>query len=551
MSLTPSDPRLKAALSLHQSGLFTEAGAKIEELLKDFPEMPPLWAHLGTIRLQQGQPTAALEAFDRALGLDPSFFPAQTSRAQALEKLGRLEEALAGYEGALAVKPEAWLFFNRGNVLRDLGRLEQAVESYGEALRVNPGQAEALANQGALYLRARQPLRALENFNRAVDLRPGDPDALNNRGNALRALGRPGEALADYDRALALRPGHPDSLNNRGIALQELGRVSEALAEYDKAIAGRPDFAFAYWNKSQALLLDGRFEEGWRLFEWRWKSATKEEARAFDRPLWLGGQSLAGKTILIWAEQGMGDILQYARYVPLLEKEGARVFFEVPAALLSLSRTLPGGARVLEKGGEVPPLDFHCPLLSLPLAFKTTLQSVPGTVPYLSADPAQVEAWGRKLGAKTKPRVGLAWSGRPEHSNDHNRSIPLKDWAPLLNLPLEFHSLQKDLKGEDLAFLQSSGRIRDHRDCLGDFSDTAALAANLDLVVSVDSSAAHLAGALGRPLWVLVPFAPDYRWLLKRPDNPWYPQARLFRQPKIGDWESALETVKRELKGLP
>ncbi len=548
MKLDPSDPRLQKVIAFHRSGELSEAARGLQGLLKDFPDSLPLLVHLAALHLEQKHFDQALQGFERALASRTDFLPALTGRAQALEGLGRLQESLESYDRAIALKPEAWLYFNRGNTLRDLGRLEEAVESYESALRLNPHQVEALNNQGALYLRARQPLKALDNFNQTVSLRPADPEGFNNRGNAFRFLARPREALADYDRAISLKPDHADSWNNRGIALQELGRLPEAVENYDKAIALKSDFAFAYWNKSQARLLQGEFEEGWKLYEWRWKSAMKKEARNFSQPLWLGGPPLAGKTILIWAEQGLGDIMQYARYVPMVEKLGARVIFEAPRPLVPLLRTLKTKARVVDAGVDLPPFDLQCPLISLPLAFKTTLAAIPAEVPYLTADPSKVDAWGQALGPKRKPRIGLAWSGRPEHSNDHNRSVPLKTLAPLFDLPYEFHSLQKELRAVDQEWLNASKRIQDHRDALGDFSDTAALVAQLDGVVSVDSSAAHLAGALGKPLWVLVPFAPDYRWFLNRADCPWYPAAELLRQPILGDWESVVSLAAKRLQ---
>lgn len=546
--ISSADPRIQEILSLHRNGQLDEAAEKLLELSAAFPRQPQFRTHLGSLRLQQGRVEEALGEFDRAIELQPGFGPAYGNRALALEKLGRLEEAIAAYDRALGFKPEVWLYFNRGNALRDLGKLEEAVESYAQALRLDPEQVEALNNQGALYLRSRQPRKALENFRKTVLLRPGEPDGFNNRGNVFRAMGKPQEALEDYDRAVALAPGRADSWNNRGIALQELGRLSEAIENYDRALGIQPDFAFAYWNKSQAKLLLGEFEEGWRLYEWRWKSAMKRETRDFVQPLWLGGSSLRGQTLLIWAEQGMGDILQYSRYVPMAEALGARVIFEVPQPLFPLLKTLRGKIACVEAGKPLPHFELHCPLISLPLAFKTTLSTVPVREPYLFADSAKAAFWGGKLGPQTQPRIGLAWSGRPEHSNDHNRSMALKTLAPLLELPFEFHSLQKELRAADREWLEASGRIQHHGESLTDFSETAALTAQMDGVVTVDASTAHLAGALGKPIWVLLPFAPDYRWLLDRSDSPWYPTAVLLRQETSGNWDGPVRRMIWEVK---
>jgi Flp pilus assembly protein TadD len=467
--------------------------------------------------------------------------------------LGRPEEALAAYDRCISLRTGyAEAHFNRGNVLKELRRLKEALESYGQAITLNPRYVQAYNNRGTVFYELRQWTEALESYDRAVALKPDNAIAFNNRGNALKEIGRWEEALENYDRAIALKPEYVRAYNNRGVALHGLRRWEEARASYDQAISLDSNSPAPYWNKAQLENLLGNFEEGWRLFEWRWKEVQKAELRGFPQPLWLGAESLAGKTILIHAEQGLGDCIQFCRYVPLLELKGAQVVLEVPRPLRALIASLPGSRQLVERGETLPPVDFQCPMLSLPLALGTRVETIPRNVPYLFSDPQKELFWQARLGSRTRPRIGLVWSGRAEHSNDQHRSLSLKAFSSLLELPYEFHSLQKEYREKDQAWLSASTQLKDHAADLKDFSDTAALISQMDLVLSVDTSVAHLTGALGRPLWLLLPYLPDYRWFLDREDSPWYPTAVLFRQPAAGDWESVIlkvvDRMRREFK---
>ena len=344
---------------------------------------------------------------------------------------------------------------------------------------------------------------------------------------------------------LALRPDHAEAYYNRGIALQSMLRLPEALESYRRAVALRPDYALAHWNESLCRLLMGDFEGGWREYEWR--REVREFApqyHDFPRPLWLGEQEVAGRTILLHAEQGFGDTLQFCRYASLLAARGARVILEVQPPLKSLLTRLSGPAMVLAQGEPLPEFDLHCPLMSLPLACGTTLDTVPAAERYLTADPERVAACSARLGNTARPRVGLVWSGNPAHGNDYARSIALVDLLGSLDgAGVTFVSLQKDVRSHDRATLAARADILHCGEELRDFDDTAAWIEAMDLVISVDTSVAHLAGALGKPVWVLLPYAPDWRWLLEREDSPWYPTARLFRQPRSGDWDGVLLAV--------
>jgi len=389
---------------------------------------------------------------------------------------------------------------------------------------------------------------AVASYDRAIAIKSDYADAYSNRGNALKGLKLLKEAIDCYDRAIAINPNHADAYYNRGIALQEQKRYEDAIASYDQAININPDYANAYWNKALLKLLNGEYIEGWQLYEWGWQGSLRTPERGFHSTLWLGEPSLAGKTLLIYPEQGLGDCIQFIRYAALAEALGAKVIVEAPPTLMAVASTLKGQFTVVEAGKPLPETDFHCPVMSLPLAFKTTVATIPKQVPYLYADTVKQQEWQLRLGEKTKPRIGLVWSGSTIHKNDHNRSITLKTLKPIFDLPVEFHSLQKETRVEDAAFMAANGKIKIHQELLRDFSDTAALIDAMDVVISVDTSVAHLAGAMGKETWILLPHTPDFRWMLERNDTPWYPTAKLYRQPVIGDWESVINKIEIALK---
>jgi hypothetical protein len=295
----------------------------------------------------------------------------------------------------------------------------------------------------------------------------------------------------------------------------------------------------------------GDYKEGWRLYEWRRQTKeTKNNYKVYDQPIWLGKESLQNQILLVESEQGFGDIIQFCRYIPMLEKLGAKVILEIPKTLTSLIKTLHGNFLVIEKGQTLPSFDYHIPILSLPLAFQTMINNIPASIPYLYSDKTKTDYWNKRLNKKTKLRVGLVWSGSIIHKNDKNRSLLLKDLEPILQLPFEFHSLQKEIRENDLSTLNKFNKIYQHQDELNDFSDTAGLIEEMDLIISVDTSVAHLAGALGKDVWILLPYHPDYRWMLDRYDSPWYPTCTLFRQSKIDDWSDPILEIIFRLQNM-
>ena len=466
--------------------------------------------------------------------------------AAALHRAGRLAEAEPLY---LAILHEVPAHFDAlhliGVVRQQQGRDAEAIAFIDRALALRPDNAAALSNR-ALSLRALgRAHEALACCDRALAVKPDFADAHNNRGLALAALKRPAEALKSYEAALSHAPAHIDALNNCGIALFEVNRLDEALVCFDRVLALRPGHVHGSWNRAQVLLLMGDFARGWPEHEGRLASNPRLK-RGFTQPLWLGDAPLAGRTILLRAEQGLGDTIQFCRYAPMVAARGARVVLEVQRPLVDLMRTLDSAIEVVARGDALPEFDLHCPLLSLPLAFKTELTTIPARTPYLRA-PAGAIDWKSRLGTK-RPRIGLVWSGNPGHKRDATRSIPFYALMPLLDIDASFVSLQKDVRASDAALLKQTGQVVDVADSLTSFAETASLIATLDLVISVDTSAAHLTGALGKPLWLLLPQVPDWRWLMGRDDSPWYPTARLFRQDTTRAWGGVVARVRAALE---
>jgi predicted TPR repeat methyltransferase len=390
--------------------------------------------------------------------------------------------------------------------------------------------------------------RPLESYDRAIALRPDYAEAFTNRGIVLAELDRPEEALQSYERAVAIAPDYAEAFYNRGNALRDLCRIEDAAESYERAIALVPEHAAAHWNLADCRLLLGDFARGWQEYEWRWKSALSDDGwRDFQQPLWLGVQPLDGRTILLRQGLGIGDTLLFCRYAKKAAARGARVVLEVQPSLLPLLAALEGVAQVVARGAAVPAFDYHCPLMSLPLAFKTDLATIPAAVPYIRSEPSRVAAWRVKLGDAKKPRVGLVWSGSMLLKND-KRSIALTEMLPLVADWAQWVCLQKEVSDSEAAMLASRPDIRYVGGELNDFADTAALIELMDIVVSVDTAVANLAGAMGKPVWILLPYIPmDWRWMLDREDSLWYPTARLFRQSASREWASVISRVNREL----
>ncbi|HEY4404334.1 MAG TPA: tetratricopeptide repeat protein [Xanthobacteraceae bacterium] len=511
-------PRFRRARRAHEGGELDQAERLYTDILRRDPVHFDALHLLAMLNYQRGRLEAAAKLLRAALRIDGARAAAQSDLGLVLLAMGCLEGALASYDGAHAIAPD---------------------------------DPDALSGRGVVLLRLDRTPEALASFERALALAPRHLDALGNRGNALLKLNRPGEAIASYDAGLRLAPTHARLLTNKAVALRRLDRPHEALLGLNRALVGSPDFAEARFVESLVKLTLGDFAAGWSAYESRWATAAfAPHRRNFIRPLWLGDRPLAGKTILLYAEQGYGDTIQFVRYAPLVVALGARVILEVQPELSRLMAAFED-IHVIPHGQPLPAFDLQCPLMSLPLAFGTQLSTIPAVVPYI-VPPAEDGATLSRIDelarlSRHKPLVGLVWAGDRFHKNDANRSMRLTTLRPLLDLPhLQFVSLQQEISGEDAQVLRShpglsaGGPFRD-------FAETAAAIARLDAVIAVDTAVAHLAGAMGKPLFLLLPFGADFRWLRERTDSPWYPSARLFRQHAFDDWGRVVDSLRQEL----
>jgi len=467
------------------------------------------------LRAQQNQPLAAAQLFLEVTRLRPDCFEAYCQLGLILRQLNQWDGALASLQKAVQLKPG----FPKLNLL--IGSLHK-----------QQGHFEAAA----------------ECCRREIQIDPANADAHYNLGLVLQNLDRPEEAIAAYQTALALRPNYVDALVNLGSVFQDKLDLAAAIHWYEQAIGWEPQNPEPHWQLCTALLARGDFERGWREYEWRWQQrdfATPQPR--YPQPLW-DGADLRGQRILLHSEQGYGDIIQFVRYATLVARRGGEVVVGCPPPLRSLLATVPGVAQVVTDRSALPPFDLHAPLMSLPAIFQTTLENLPREIPYLTAP-----ATGLDLSAQPGGRlkVGLVWAGEPTHKNDRRRSLPLELFRPWADWPgIQWHSLQVGSRTADLNRLNLAEKITDWGSRFRNFGDTARVISQLDLVISVDTAVAHLAGALGKPVWSLHPFAAEWRWMLGREDTPWYPTMRLFRQPAPGDWEGLLQLVTSELANL-
>jgi Tfp pilus assembly protein PilF len=482
---------------------------------------------------------------------------AQSRLTVALDVLRRgfAERGEAALRDIIAESPaDAEALMHLGLLTLQTGRVAEAEVLFGRMCEAAPGIAASFNGHGIALAGLGRLTEALTRFDRALSINPRDADSWANRGFALTDMSQHAEALNSFAKALACRPNFPAVYNNQGLALHRLGRFQEAIDSFDRAIVAEPSDAYTHFNRSLSLLAQGNYERGWQEYEWRWKSALAGVRRCFSTPRWSNDFPIDGKTILICAEQGLGDSLQFCRYVPLLAAM-AKVVLLVPKPLQQILAKLDGTARIITEGDDLPQFDAWIPMMSLPLAFGTTVATIPSAVPYLFADAKRTSHWRGRLEPLHGRRVGLVWSGSPRvddpksHLVDLRRSITLECLAPLgSDSEVSFVSLQKGEAAAQARTPPDGLVLHDWSADLDDFLDTAALIDALDLVISVDTSVAHLAGALGKPVWILNRFDQCWRWLSGRTDSPWYPTARLFQQEFPGDWAGVIQQVATALR---
>jgi hypothetical protein len=550
------------AFKQHQ--LLPDALASYERAIACKPDYAQAYANRGNVLKELGLAQEALASFERAIEFQPGYAEAHGNRGVCLHDIGRTDEAVASYERAISIDAAyAEAHSNLGVSLMALERLPQALASYARAIALKPDYAQAHYNRGNAFHELHLPEEAIASFERAIAIQPDYAQAHYNCGNTFKELRHLDKALAHYAAAIAAQPDYAQAHCNQGVALQELQRLEDAVASYGRAIAIQPDYAEARWNQSLALLQLGDFQAGWAFYEWRWACAASAGARRnFVPPLWLGHGSLVNKTLLLHAEQGLGDAIQFCRYTQSVKDAGACVLLEVPGALMGLLAQLPGVDQLIERGTSLPSFDYHCPLMSLPLAFGTTVASIPAQGAYLHADAAKVRHWRDKIGGRGRLKVGVIWNGgfRPKQpelwSTNARRNIPLDIFARAFSaIEADFFSLQKGdpaesaIRGRELEYWPQ-GNFFNFATELNDFSDTAALIDTLDIIVSVDTATAHAAAALGKPTWILNRFDSCWRWLRDRDDSPWYPSVRLYRQQIDCHWEPVLQRVADDLSRL-
>ena len=578
---------INQALEHHKAGRLPQAEALYRQILESQPNHPDAFHLLGVIAHQAGKHDAAVKligraigfnanvphyhnnlgealralqkfdaaiaAYQQALGLNQDYTEAHTNLGNAFQQQGKLTEAIASYQQALALKPVFEAHYMLASAFHKQGKLPETVASYRQAIACSPNYAEAHYTLGIGLNEQGNLSEAIASYQRAIVLRPDYARAHNNLGNALKEQDNLTEALTSYQQAILHSPDFAEAHYNLGIALQQQGKLSEAITSYQQAISLKPDYAEAHMNKAFALLLSGRFKEGWPEYEWRLLCKLKKQRSGFldlPQPKWDGSE-FSGKTLLIYAEQGIGDTIQFVRYLPLVKAKGGRVLLACQPELSRLLDGFPGVDVLLDKtkikASDIA-FDLQVPLMSLPGIFDTDLDSVPNIVPYIRARPELVKAWSERVNQETY-NVGIVWAGRPEHLDDRNRSCPLQAFAPLARLAgVSLYSLQKGPASEQVAAQPNGMKVTDYSAELNDFVDTAALVSNLDLVVTVDTAVAHLCGALGLPVWTLLMYSPDWRWLIDRADTPWYPTMRLFRPPTPRDWDTVMGQVAANLE---
>ena len=551
--LTPEFAPLHAGygVALSELGQFEEALTSLDRAIALAPQNGEAFYNRGNALKRLGRFCEAIGDYEQVLALQPWNAQAVSNEGDAQQALGRFQEALACYAKAICLQPDyAEAYSNRGLTLHAMGRFDEALLNYNHGIAINPYLSAACFNRANTLKDVRRFEDAAADYAHAIMIEPQNAQACSNKGDALQSLGLFEEALRLYDRALAVKGDYADAWSNRGACLKALGRLQEALDSFDKAIACADDHAEAHWNKAVTLLLMERFEEGWRLYEWRKRARDPAGRRVCDQPAWLGKEDISNKTLLVHGEQGLGDTIQFSRYLRCLNDLGAKILFAPQRSLRALMGTLDATFKIVD--GEHADLDFdyHVPLMSLPLAFKTDLSHLPARAAYLGAEEARIESWKKRIGTRGF-KIGICWQGSMGDV-DLGRSFPVQRFLQMGRIPgLRLISLHKGL-GESQLLDLPRGLVVETLGADFDagpdaFVDTAAVMTCCDLVITSDTAVAHLAGALGVKTWVALKHVPDWRWFLERNDSPWYPSMRLFRQGSPGDWDGVFGSMKAAL----
>jgi tetratricopeptide (TPR) repeat protein len=584
MTQATIEQAMQIAMRHHRNGQLAIAEDIYLKVLAQRPDHPDALHLLGVIAGDAGKTDAGIQLIRRAIAINPGVADYHSNLGNALARLGKLDEAIAAhrcamrlrpdvaeihcnlgnaleknrqtlesiaeYREAIRLKPELALSHNNlGHVLYISGQVDDAISACREAIRLDPSYPGAHFNLGLFLYSKRRFDESIAAVRESLRLKPDFAEAYYNLGNSLHESGQFDEAIAAFQEALRLQPDYPEAYNNLGVVLRDNGQLDEANAAYLQSLRMRNDSPPVHWNLALNYLLQGNFKEGWEEQEWRWQCESfPSPRRDFNQPMW-DGRDLNGQTILLHAEQGFGDTIQFVRYAPMVADRGGRVVLQCQPELARLLKFNPQLGQIISADDATPEFEFHCPLLSLPRAFNTDINSIPAATPYLRVDPALAEAWKERLASAPRGfRVGLVWAGRPTHKRDRQRSIALSQFLPLAAVNgVSFFSLQKGVASEQVNTLPDRMKLIDLTTHLSDFAETAALISNLDLVIGVDTAVVHLAAAMAKPVWLLLPSVPDWRWLMNREDSPWYPTMRLFRQKSPGDWGEVFSRVSESL----
>ena len=553
----PNHPAVLHSLAMiaYQTGRYDAALRMVTQALANNSQVPQLHNTRGVVLEALGEFEQAIDAYQHAVRLKPDYAEAYGNMGIALQAQGKFDAAVEKCEKAVSLAPHYAKAYNTmGFSLEKQGKFTQAIESYRHAVRLAPDFAEAYNHLAVLLNAEGRSAEAIENYKRAIQIDPAYAEVYNNLGIVLKDQEQFEEAVAHFERALRLEPKFAEAYYNLANSLRDQGRCGEAVQNYRHAIRLKPDYTEAHWNLSLTLLLDGNFIEGWKGYRRRRNADLKilTDFHRSGKPRW-DGSSFVGKTLFVHYEQGLGDNIQFARYLPMVKARGGTVIFETLRPLIGLFREFPGADELVEFSPDKKPsarFDVYTSLLDMPNIFETTMETVPAEVPYLHADPVKIRYWRDRL-AGPDFKVGIAWAGSPTHGNDRYRSCRLRDFAPLVQIPgVRLYGLQKGNAAAQMHELAATLPVTNISEEFQDLTDTAAAVENLDLVISVDTCVLHLAGALGKPVWALLPFAPEWRWMLNRPDSPWYPTMKLFRQQKWGRWDTVFLRVAEELRTI-
>ncbi|MDC0931148.1 tetratricopeptide repeat protein [Methylophilaceae bacterium] len=543
------DEIFQDSIQFHQSGDLSNAKKGFEYLISKYPESSDLFNSLGTLNLQMGEDKKGCLLLEKSLHIDPNQPMISFNLGNSYLNQKNLPKALEFYTITITKAPEYLeAYIKKGEILTNLKIYNEAIDCFKNALKLAPKNLQILNCIGVNLLELGEAKDALEYFTKCIKIDKTIAILYNNAGLAAYKMNKFNESIEYFNLCINKSPTTGYFYSNRGLSFQALKKLNLAMEDFNKCTYLDPKYPESYWNKSLLYLFQGNYKDGWELYEYRWQSFAKEWARDYPKKLWLGNESIKNKVIYIYPEQGHGDFIQCYRYIALLKNlYPKKIILEVTEPFYKLISNQDIEIEVIGPNIQPSKFDFYAPIMSLPLAFKTEISNVPNKCPYLLSDLNKNKIWEEKFKNSNHLKIGLCWSGNPLHKNNHNRSMLLDDFSELISLPFEFYSLQKEIPHDDLEILNNS-KIIDHQNSLSDFSETASLVKMMDIVISIDSVIAHLAGALGKKTFLLLPDKSSFLWMNERKDSPWYPSIRIFRQSTLGDWKKPLKELISELK---